>query len=164
MIATYDWEYSAKNRAKDWAKDRLRKYWEVSIGNWHKPWNYELEKELDRKQKKKIKSLSWAEQPQTVNEVGSTFTIQGFDLNYAGVILGPSVKYRNGKIIFDPVESHNAKAIQNRTLSDGTKEKFGEILIQHEVRVLMTRGVNGLYIYACDAELRKALKEAAAAI
>ncbi|WP_394920866.1 DNA/RNA helicase domain-containing protein [uncultured Robinsoniella sp.] len=51
--------------------------------------------------------------------------------------------------------------IQNRTLSDGSKEKFGEILIQHEVRVLMTRGVNGLYIYACDEELRKALKDAA---
>ena len=54
-----------------------------------------------------------------------------------------------------------AKAIRNRTLSDGTKQKFGEILIQHEVRVLMTRGVNGMYIYACDPELQKALLEAA---
>ena len=49
--------------------------------------------------------LAWAEQPQTIDEVGSTYTIQGFDLNYAGVILGPSVKYRNGEIIFDPTES-----------------------------------------------------------
>ena len=95
------------------------------------------------------------------NYNGSTFTIQGFDLNYAGVILGPSVKYRNGKVIFDPSESCNEKAIRNRTLSDGTKQKFGEILIQHEVRVLMTRGVNGMYIYACDPELQKALLEAA---
>lgn len=74
--------------------------------------------------------------------------------------MGPSVKYRNGKIIFDPKASHNHKAIQNRTLSDGTKQKFGEILLQHEVRVLMTRGVNGMYIYACDDELREALKKA----
>jgi len=42
-------------------------------------------------------------------------------------------------------------------LSDGTKKKFGEELLRHEVRVLMTRGVNGLFIYACDEELRKAL-------
>ena len=35
--------------------------------------------------KKKIKLLSWPEQPQTINEIGSTFTIQGFDLNYVGV-------------------------------------------------------------------------------
>lgn len=116
---------------------------------------------MDKKTKKANKSLSWAEQPQTIDEVGSTFTIQGFDLNYAGVILGPSVKYRNGEIIFDPSESYNAKAVRNRTLSDGSKRKFGETLIQHEVRVLMTRGVEGLYIYACDEELRKALLEAA---
>lgn len=104
-----------------------------------KPWNRELESELTRKEKRDIKGLAWAEQPKTINEVGSTFTIQGFDLNYAGVILGPSVKYRDGKIIFDPSASHNEKAVRNRTLSDGTKKKFGETLIQHEVRVLMTR-------------------------
>lgn len=157
VLATYDWEYSQKRKPDD----RLRAYWEVVIGKWHKPWNRELAAELSRKEKRKISGLAWAEQPQTINEVGSTFTIQGFDLNYAGVILGPSVKYRNGKIIFAPSESHNNKAIRNRTLSDGTKQKFGEMLIQHEVRVLMTRGVNGMYIYACDPELRAALLKVA---
>ena len=157
VLATYDWEYSQKRKPDE----RLRAYWEVVIGKWHKPWNRELAAELSRKEKRKISGLAWAEQPQTINEVGSTFTIQGFDLNYAGVILGPSVKYRNGKIIFAPSESHNNKAIRNRTLSDGTKQKFGEMLIQHEVRVLMTRGVNGMYIYACDPELRAALLKAA---
>lgn len=126
-----------------------------------KPWNYELKQELSRKEKRSINGLAWAEQPQTINEAGSTFTIQGFDLNYAGVILGPSVKYRNGKVIFDPEASQNKKAIQNRTLSDGTKKKFGKALIRHEVRVLMTRGVNGMYIYACDPELQAALQNAA---
>lgn len=156
MIATYDWEYNSKSSPNN----RIEKYWEVVIGGWHKPWNKQLEKELDRKEKRANKELSWAEQPQTIGEVGSTFTIQGFDLNYAGVILGPSVKYRNGRIIFDPSESCNTKAVRNRTLSDGKKKKFGEILIQHEVRVLMTRGVEGLYIYACDKELQKALLKA----
>lgn len=157
LVATYDWEYNAKGSPKG----RLLKYWEVMIEHWHKPWNYELQKEMDRNEKKSIKSLAWAEQPQTIDEVGSTFTIQGFDLNYVGVILGPSVKYRNGEIIFDPVTNCNEKVTRNRTLSDGSKKKFGEKLVQHEVRVLMTRGVNGLYIYAYDPELRNALKEAA---
>ncbi|MBR2523454.1 MAG: DUF2075 domain-containing protein, partial [Clostridiales bacterium] len=151
LIASYDWEYSNK------AKSRLSKYWEVCIGSWHKPWNRELNGEISKDLKKQNKSLAWAEQQQTIGEVGSTFTIQGFDLNYAGVILGPSVKYRNGRIIFDPSESFNHKAVQKRTLSDGSKQSFGEMLIQHEVRVLMTRGVEGLYIYACDDELREAL-------
>ncbi len=156
MIATYDWEYSSKSSPNN----RIKKYWEVVIDGWHKPWNKQLEKELARKEKRANKELSWAEQPQTIGEIGSTFTIQGFDLNYAGVILGPSVKYRNGRIVFDPSESCNTKAVRNRTLSDGKKKKFGEILIQHEVRVLMTRGVEGLYIYACDKELQKALLSA----
>lgn len=156
IIATYDWEYNSNTKQTA----RMMKYWEVMIGQWHKPWNRELEQELSKQEKKAIRKLSWAEQPHTIGEVGSTFTIQGFDLNYAGVILGPSVKYRDGHIVYDPEESCNAKAVRNRTLSDGTKRKFGEILLQHEVRVLMTRGVNGLYIYACDDELRKALRQA----
>lgn len=156
LIATYDWEYSSKPPADA----RLLKYWEVMIGHWHKPWNRELDRKLGRKEKRANKSLSWAEQPQTIEEIGSTFTIQGFDLNYAGVILGPSVKYRNGEVIFDPSASYNTKAVRNRTLSDGSKQKFGEELIQHEVRVLMTRGVEGLYIYACDDALREALLQA----
>lgn len=156
IIATYDWEYNANSNQAG----RIKKYWEVIIGKWHKPWNRELEKNLSVEEKKKVKNLSWAEQPQTIDEVGSTFVIQGFDLNYAGVILGPSVKYRDGHIVFDSQASCNAKAVRNRTLSDGTKKKYGELLLQHEVRVLMTRGVNGLYIYACDEELRNALYQA----
>lgn len=157
LVATYDWEYNGNSSPKD----RVMKYWEVMIDRWHKPWNYELQKEMSKKEKKGIKTLAWAEQSQTIDEVGSTFTIQGFDLNYVGVILGPSVKYRNGEIIFDPTTNCNDKVTRNRTLSDGSKKKFGETLVQHEVRVLMTRGVNGLYIYAYDSELREALKEAA---
>ena len=75
---------------------------------------------MSPKQKRYNKNLAWAEQKQTIGEVGSTFTIQGFDLNYAGVILGPSVKYKDGRIVFDPDSSCNTKAVRKRTLSDGT--------------------------------------------
>lgn len=158
LIANYDWDYKENSRPQN----RLQKYWEVLVkrDNWHKPWNYELKKELDTKQKRKMKEQSWAEQEHTIGEVGSTFTIQGFDLNYAGVILGESVKYRNGKIIYDPNETSNSKVTMRKTLSDGSKKNFAEELLKHEVRVLMTRGVNGLYIYACDDQLREALKKA----
>lgn len=60
-------------------------------------------------------------------------------------------------MIFDPSAKKYKKMTQNRMLSDGTKKKFGETLIQHEVRVLMTRGVEGLYVYSYDKELREAL-------
>lgn len=155
LTATYDWNFERYKRP-----DNGDRYWEVKIDNWRKPWNYERIIDYSHEEKHSIKSLAWAEQKDTINEVGSTFTIQGFDLNYAGVILGPSVKYRNGKIVFDPNENCYNKVKCSRTLSDGTKKKFGEDLIKHQVRVLMTRGVNGLYIYACDKELRDALIKA----
>lgn len=158
LIANYDWDYKKGKRPID----RFRKYWEVYIekANWSKPWNYELKRELGARQKRKLDGQSWAEQEHTIGEVGSTFTIQGFDLNYAGVILGESVKYRDGKVVFDPSETSNSKVTMKKTMGDGSKQNFAEELLKHEVRVLMTRGVNGLYIYACNDELREALLQA----
>ena len=153
MIASYDWYYTTEQVPKN------DKYWCVEIGTWRKPWNREIARHESKSFNRKLKGLSWAEQPHTIDEVGSTYTIQGFDLNYAGVILGPSIKYQQGKIVFCPTESKNNKAKRKRTLSDGSLKSFGEEFIKNELNVLLTRGVNGLYIYACDDELRKKLKE-----
>ncbi|AGY81472.1 DUF2075 domain-containing protein [Carnobacterium inhibens] len=153
IIATFDWEYVDKRKPE---KDD---YWRVKIGNWSLPWNLQLPQM--KEQKRKNRNLSWAEQEQTIDEVGSTFTIQGFDLNYAGVIIGPSVKYRNGEIVFDRSFSQNKKATRQRTLKNGKKEQFSDMLLKNELNVLLTRGVNGLYIYAVDEELQKALLNAA---
>ncbi|MFS9212123.1 DNA/RNA helicase domain-containing protein [Streptococcus mitis] len=162
LIATYDWEYSSQSKPvekykdsyKYRYKDEYKNYWCVEIDGWLCPWNRELSR--DRKNSK----LSWIEQPQTIDEVGSTFTVQGFDLNYAGVIIGPSVKYRDGEIKFDISASKNKGAVQNRKLENGEMKNFGEDLLKNELNVLLTRGVNGLYIYAVDEELQAALKKA----
>ena len=148
MLATFDWKYGTK-------PPNHEDFWRVKIGNWSMPWNYQL------KANRNQASLPWVEQDQTIDEIGSTFTIQGLDLNFAGVIIGPSVKYRDGKIIFDKSESANKKATQRRTLKDGSKQYFSEMLLKNELNVLLTRGVNGLYIYAVDDQLREALKIAA---
>ncbi|WP_436890259.1 DUF2075 domain-containing protein [Mammaliicoccus sciuri] len=147
MLATFDWQYNNKSPENE-------DYWRVKVGNWSMPWNYQLK--VSRKQK----NLPWVEQDQTIDEIGSTFTIQGLDLNYAGVIIGPSVKYRNGEIVFDEKSSANKKATRRRTLEDGSKQHFSQMLLKNELNVLLTRGVNGLYIYAVDEQLREALKKA----
>lgn len=153
IIASYDWKYKAGQAPDDGG------FWGVQIGKWFKPWNYETLSKLNAKERKAIKHLAWAEQDHTLDEVGSTFTIQGFDLAYAGVILGPSVKFKNGEVVFEPSESHNEKATQQRTLANGTRQSFGENFIRNEVRVLLSRGTKGLYIYACDSDLRNELKK-----
>lgn len=142
MLATFDWKY-VNNKAPDNGEDM----WYVKIGNWKMPWNLQLKKTQTKEVRQQNQGRAWAEQSYTINEVGSTFTIQGFDLNYAGLIIGPSVKYRNGKIIFDRTESKNKKATEQRTLKNGSKVCVADFLLKNELNVLMTRGVNGLYIY-----------------
>jgi len=151
IVATFDWEYV------DQRKPENGNYWMVKDEDFEIPWNYQLKPE---KRNIKYKNLSWAEQPHTINEAGSTYTVQGFDLNYVGVIIGPSVKYRNGRIVFDKSESKNKKAKQRRTLKDGSKEDLSDYLLKNELNVLLTRGVHGLYIYAVDDELQEALLKA----
>ncbi|EGF47097.1 hypothetical protein AAULR_26381, partial [Lacticaseibacillus rhamnosus MTCC 5462] len=75
-MATFDWPYTQKG------KDKPK--WFVKIGDWQAPWNLEL----PRTKRRGTKDIPWAEQEESLEEVGSTFTIQGFDLNFAGVIIG----------------------------------------------------------------------------
>lgn len=158
MLATFDWDYVSKGHPDD------GDYWMVEvksdnkIGELRLPWNLQLP--IDKSQKGQRKNLAWAEQNQTINEIGSTYTIQGFDLNYAGLIIGPSVKFRNNRIVFDPALSKNKNAIRNRTLASGRKSKIYDELLPNELNVLLTRGVKGLYIYAVDDQLRNALLNA----
>ena len=147
LVATFDWEFKDKPK-------NTGELWQVEIGDWKLPWNLQLP--INKSEKK----LSWPEQTQTINEVGSTFTIQGFDLNYVGVIIGPSVTYRNGEIQFDKGKSKNKKATHNRTMADNSKQNFADELLKNELNVLITRGINGLYLYAVDEELQNALMKA----
>ena len=157
MVATFDWKYSGGKEKPS----SEQKYWKVSDGDWEMPWNYEI-KRRDQYEKKhhnhsvKYSDLPWAEKDYTIGEIGSLYTVQGFDLNYVGVVLGPSVKYRDGKIIHDFNESKNKKA----TNKLHSKTSYADKLLRNEFNVLLTRGVHGLYIYAVDKDLREALKKA----
>ena len=161
VIATCDWEY--KNTSAPVYPDH---YWSIRIGTWSIPWNEEiywrdLYYSLNKREKKVYSMLDWAEKDYSIYEAGSTFTIQGFDLDYSGVILGPSVRYdkKTNRIWFDEKYRKQDYMRGNRTLEDGSVINVTDMISQNELRVLLTRGTKGLYIYACDPELREALKE-----
>ena len=126
-------------------------------------WTLKVKIQKTKKSKKSINdnSLAWAENPKSIEEIGSTFSVQGFDLNYVGVIIGPSVSFKDGKVVFLPENSKNKKAVRNRTFDSENnkpkKQKFGETLLKNELNVLLTRGVKGLYIYAVDPDLQNEL-------
>jgi hypothetical protein len=152
IVATYDWDYNSNQKNKNEQDGK----WYVNIPQFgfKMPWNYQAKKEKNRLND----NLSWPELDYTINEVGSTFSIQGFDLSYVGVIIGPSVSFRNGKVVIDYRKSCDKNKKNQRTIKNG-KEHFGDEYIQNELNVLLTRGVKGLYIFAVDKNLNDELKK-----
>jgi len=98
----------------------------------------------------------WAELPQTINEVGSIYTCQGFDLNYVGLILGPPVSLDAHHQLQVNLDRYtDVEAFKHRAdLTDPTElTAVKKQLILNSINVLMKRGVHGLYIFAHDERL-----------
>ncbi len=103
----------------------------------------------------------WAELPQTINEVGSIYTCQGFDLNYTGIIIGPPISQVPGtkKLQINLDKYTDSEAFKKRDdLTDPQEIKaLEERMIMNSLNVLFKRGVYGTYIYAHDPLLRNSL-------
>jgi len=124
----------------------------ITEGKFHLPWD-----------QYNYTSTPWAELPQTIDEVGSIYTCQGFDLNYVGVILGPPVKLDDhNHLIIDLDQYTDVEAFKRRTdLTDPHElALIKQQLVLNSINVLMKRGVQGLYIYAHDPRLRDYLANA----
>ncbi|MFC5993890.1 DNA/RNA helicase domain-containing protein [Pseudonocardia hispaniensis] len=105
--------------------------------------------------------VDWVNSPTSLDEVGVIHTIQGYDLNYAGVIIGPDLRYdeRAGRLAFDRTNYFDPTAANNMprrgiTFSDDEILK----LVQNIYAVLLTRGMLGTYVYVCDRALRERLR------
>ncbi|RRK11244.1 DUF2075 domain-containing protein [Lactiplantibacillus garii] len=136
MVATADFPYVVNHGT-----------WYVTAGSLKLPWD-----------KVNLTDDPWALRPETLNEVGSIYTIQGFDLNYAGVILGPSVGYDevHDRVIVKPDKYEDQEAFKNRD-DLGQLEPLKRAIIFNSINVLMKRGRYGLYLYAVDPVLRRHL-------
>ena len=101
------------------------------------------------------KATDWINSANSVNEIGSIHTVQGFDLNYAGVIIGNELRYdnENHKLI---VERDN---YFDRNGKNSTNDKELLQYVLNIYKVLMTRGTKGTYVYVCDPELRSYFKK-----
>lgn len=103
-------------------------------------------------------TIPWSEREDTIDEVGSVYTIQGFDLNYAGVILGRSLQYDplTDSIKVKP-EFYDDHAGFTRKKNIHNVATVREKIVLNSLNVLLTRGVRGLYIFAFDQALRERL-------
>lgn len=83
----------------------------------------------------------------------SIHKIQGFDLNYAGVVFGPEVYY--------DIKSKRIEIDKKAVKDPFTKRQGDEFMREYIIniyRTLMTRGIKGTIIYAMDKNLNDYLK------
>jgi len=103
----------------------------------------------------------WINSPGSVNEVGSIHTVQGYDLNYAGVIIGPDLSFdaSNNRLAFQRNNYFDKKGMENNrvlNISFNDEDMLG--FVTNIYSVLMTRGMLGTYVYVCDPALREWLR------
>ncbi|WP_347403064.1 DUF2075 domain-containing protein, partial [Fructobacillus parabroussonetiae] len=109
--------------------------------------------------------LTWAKRSESINEVGSIYTVQGFDLNLVGLLLSPAFEY-------DPVHDRiwvNPKKVIHREIYKKSPHltnqqaiaKAKQDFMLNALNILAKRGRYGLYIAAADPALSKRLCELA---
>ncbi|KAI9658987.1 MAG: hypothetical protein M1821_001947 [Bathelium mastoideum] len=138
MVAGYAWE---------WRTRRDRNAFDIEIDDLHLRWN--------------STPTDWIASKNALEEVGSIHTVQGYDLNYVGVIIGHDLGFDpdqrrlfiNRNSYFDKKGKENNPTL-GKSYSDDDLLRF----ITQIYAVLMTRGVRGTYVYACDPGLREYLK------
>lgn len=111
-------------------------------------------------------AVDWINSSTSVDEVGSIHTTQGYDLNYAGVIIGPDLTWdpSEGRLRVDRGSYFDTKGKANNRML-GVSYTDDDLLgyIRNIYAVLMTRGVRGTYVYVCDPALRAHLARILAA-
>ncbi|MEV0679498.1 DNA/RNA helicase domain-containing protein [Actinosynnema sp. NPDC050436] len=120
---------------------------DVRIGGWHRPWNARHEVDVPD-----VPSASyWASDPRGFGQIGCIYTAQGFEYDWAGVIIGQDLVIENGGWVAKP----------DRTEDDALKRVPGptfDRLIRNTYKVLLTRGMQGVCVYAEDPETNEFLR------
>ena len=124
----------------------------IKEGNFKMPWD-----------QYNYTSTPWAEIPKTINEVGSIYTCQGFDLNYAGIIIGPPISLvpHTNKLQVNLDKITDIEMFKKRSdLTDSkAKLKYEQRMVMNSLNILFKRGIKGTYLYAHDPYLREKLNK-----
>lgn len=138
LVAGYCWEWnSRKNKALD---DIVIPEFDFSM-----KWNLDTDGSL------------WIIGEESVNEIGCIHTCQGLEVDYIGVVVGPDLIVKNGKVLTQPAaraKSDRSVRGYKKLLEEKPEEAKDTLraIIKNTYRTLMTRGMKGCYVYFVDKE------------
>src|SRR5699024_6882239 len=101
LVAGYAWKWNSRKGKYD---ENGIPVWDVVVDGLELRWNQ--------------RPVDWINSPSSVEEVGSIHTVQGYDLNYGGVIIGRDLRLdpRSGRIVFDRDQYFDTKGKSNNRL------------------------------------------------
>ena len=83
--------------------------------------------------------------------MGCVYTAQGFEYDYAGVIMGPDLVWRSDEWVAQPGKSYDSQ------VKRGSAEEFDQA-VRNTYKVLLTRGMRGATVYSTDPETQSLLE------
>lgn len=108
-----------------------------------------------------VSDVDWIASKTSLEEVGSIHTVQGYDLNYAGVIIGGDLRIDpvTGLLSVDRSSYFDSKGKANNVMR-GRVTTDDDLLryVTNVYRVLLTRGMRGTYVYVVDPLLRERIR------
>ena len=138
IVAGYSWKWKSKRHHSVEEIKRLNLE-DITIEGHKYIWNMD--------------NIEWILRPNSIDEIGCIHTTQGYDLNYVGVIFGEEIDYdkETNQIIIDP-----SKHFDSNVQRGVTPEELKDYLI-NSYKVMMSRGIKGCYVYACNTTLKEYL-------
>ncbi len=129
MVAGYAWP---------WVSNTDKNAYDISIADNHFRWNSVTQ--------------DWVNSPNAINEIGCIHTVQGYDLNYIGLIVGPELSYdkTSKRIIIKKENYHDSNGWRGIADSEELRRYIINIY-----KTLATRGIKGAYMYFVDPGLRE---------
>jgi len=143
VVAGYCWPWASKKKASAY---------DIVIGDFKKQWNLASD------------GGAWLIADSSIDQVGCIHTCQGLEMDYAGVIIGPDLVIRDGKVLTDGTRrapgDQSIKGFKGRLKKDpDAARRDADQVIKNTYRTLMTRGTKGCAVYCTDPETAKHLKE-----
>lgn len=141
IVAGYSWEWKSDPKKKNPQLDAI----DIEIDGHEFQWN-QTDSDWVNNPKDKARPLK---------EIGCIHTVQGYDLNYTGIIFGREINF-------------NPKTKEIEINSDLYFDSYGKIGANQEelktfiiniYKTLLYRGIRGTYIYVYNQELREYFKK-----
>lgn len=133
LVAGYSWP---------WASQKDKNAIDIKIDGLELQWN-----KTDK---------DWINSEDSFSQVGCIHTTQGYDLNYTGVIFGEEISFNK---VTQQIEIDKAKYFDKNGKRGLDNIEELKAYIINIYKTIMFRGIKGVYIYACDENLREYFKE-----